>query len=246
MSGAGTGLIQQPILVGLLYHPVHGHWLIDTGVHPRLKSQNWLTRLFLKVSRLHIPEGPLPVPRQLSGLFLSHFHLDHAAGLKDFPGLPVATSRTGYEWAQKPAGWRSGWCNSLMPDDLGRRALWLEDLPQRQYERVRGGDLFGDGSVLAVPLPGHCPGQHGLLCQTEAGRVFFVADAAGHSAILTEGRSQRLPTLFAADLPAERRTRCFLRSLKDWCRLIPSHCPEAYVNHRLTLRHALDPDPPAL
>ena len=227
MSGATARLIEQPILVGLLTHPQRGTWLIDTGVHPRLRRQGWLLRLFLRLSRTQIPDRPLPVP-PLAGIFLSHFHLDHAAGLLDFPELPVATSRQGYDWALRPAGWRSGWSNSLMPADLARRARWLEDLPPARDGPVSGGDLFGDGSVLAVSLPGHAVGQHGLLCQTPRGRVFFVADAAGHQAILREQRSQRLPTLIAADLGAERRTRAFLSALVDWCQLVPSHCPLAY------------------
>ncbi|MBT9582892.1 MBL fold metallo-hydrolase [bacterium] len=227
LSGAGWNTLEQPVLVGVLRHPQRGHYLIDTGTHPRLWQQNWSTRLFLWLARMHIPAGPPPVPI-LSGIFLSHFHFDHAAGLLDFPDLPVVTSRAGYAWGRQPAGRLSGWCNSLMPADLERRATWVEDLPQRQCGPVSGGDLFGDGSVLTVSLPGHAVGQHGLLCQTERGRVFFVADAAAHSQVLIGNAKQRLPCLIASDRPAERRTRAFLRGLRNWCTMVPSHCPVAY------------------
>jgi glyoxylase-like metal-dependent hydrolase (beta-lactamase superfamily II) len=227
MSGIGWGRLRQPVLVGLLTHPVGGQWLIDTGTHPRLWRQSAWVRLFLWAARMNIPPGPLPVA-DVRGIFLSHFHLDHGAGLLDFPGLPVATSRQGYQWAQGTAARWRGWCPSLMPADLAGRALWLEDLPAVQQGPVRGGDFFGDGSVLTVPLPGHAPGQHGLLCDTEQGRVFFVADAAAHSACLREDRTQRLPCLIATDGAAERQTRHFLGSLKSWCWMVPSHCPLAY------------------
>ena len=227
MSGGGWRLLYQPVLVGLLHHPRWGHWLIDTGTHPRLRRQNLSTRVFLWLAGMKIPEEPLSVP-PLSGLFLSHFHLDHGAGLLDFPKTPVVTSRQGYEWACRPAGLLSGWSNALMPLDLAHRTSWLEDLPQRQLGPLTGGDLFGDGSVLAVPLPGHAVGQYGLLCDTEQGRIFFVADAAAHSSVLCPGRQQRLPCLIAPDRRAERRTRQWLSSLSGWCWCVPSHCPVAY------------------
>ncbi|MFG3756456.1 MBL fold metallo-hydrolase, partial [Klebsiella pneumoniae] len=38
---------------------------------------------------------------------------------------------------------------------------------------------FGDRSVIAVPLPGHAPGQFGIRIETTGGRdVFLAADAA--------------------------------------------------------------------
>ncbi len=231
MSDQGCRWIRQPVLVGLLIHPVRGTWLLDTGLHPRLWQQGLATRLFLYGSQMHLSESPRP---RVEGIFLSHFHLDHGAGLLDFPGVPLATSRAGYEWAVTGANLRHGWCRGLMPANLAARTRWLEELPQVQNGPVRGGDFFGDGSVLAVPLPGHALGQYGLLCETEQGRIFFVADAAGHSHVLTQGCRQRLPTLIAYNRRAERQTQDFLRSLVGWCWLVPSHCPLAYRTGPLT------------
>jgi glyoxylase-like metal-dependent hydrolase (beta-lactamase superfamily II) len=39
-------------------------------------------------------------------------------------------------------------------------------------------DLFGDGSCLAIPLPGHAAGQMGLLVHSDAGPTLLAADAA--------------------------------------------------------------------
>ena len=227
MSGGGWSMLDQPVLVGLLTHPQRGTWLIDTGVHPRLFSQGLATRLFLWMAAMHVPSGPPPTP-PLSGLFLSHFHLDHGAALLDFGGLPVITSRLGYAAALKSRSLLSGWCRGLMPPDLADRALWLEDLPLRSCGPLAGHDLFGDGSVLAVSLPGHATGQHGLFCHSEVGDIFFVADAAGHSHVLTEGRRQRLPNLISSDLRATLATQAWLRSLRERCWMVPSHCPLAY------------------
>jgi glyoxylase-like metal-dependent hydrolase (beta-lactamase superfamily II) len=212
-------MLRQPILVGVVEHPTAGRWLIDTGAHPRLLAQGWATRLFLRAARMEVPAGPPPVDK-LAGIFLTHFHLDHVAGLLDFPGVPVRAARAGYH-AALAHGMRQGYCRALIPYDFAGRALWLEDT---------GTDLFGDGSVIAMPLPGHAEGQHGLLCRTQSETVFFVADAVAHRDILLRGASQSLPSLIANNRTAERNTR---RSLREHSGpIVPAHCPVSYLPWR--------------
>ena len=115
-----------------------------------------------------------------------------------------------------------------MPSDLPERALWLEAMPRLELAGISGRDVFGDGSVLAVNLPGHAVGQHGLLCRTSKGPIFFVADAAAHSWILTRGNRPRLPRLISHDDGAQQRTQRWLEGLTDRCWMVPSHCPLAY------------------
>lgn len=218
LSGAGWRWLRQPILVGLIEHPQHGRWLVDTGLHPRILAQGRMARLFARLSRMEIPLGPPPV-ENLAGIFLTHFHLDHVAGLLDFPDLPVRAARAGY--AACARGIRDGYCPALIPTDLPQRALWLEDT---------GPDLFGDLSVLAVPLPGHAQGQHGLLCRTHHDTVFFVADAVAHGDILHKNACQRLPTLIASDRKAERATREHLKNHAG--PIVPAHCPVSYLPWR--------------
>lgn len=228
MRGGGWRTIRQPVLVGILEHPRAGTWLLDTGLHPQLSRVDWKLRLFMALSRMRVPTG-LPPSGPLDGVFLSHFHLDHAAGLCALRPEHLLTSREGYESSRLGSSMHLGWHAKLWPEGQTERTQWLEDLPRRNNGPVHGFDLFGDGSVLAVPLPGHCHGQYGLLCETEAGRVFFVADAVGHSHVLTRGLKQRLPSWIAADHAAEARTQTWLRSLLGWCWMVPSHCPKAYL-----------------
>ncbi|ODT60128.1 hypothetical protein ABS71_17485 [bacterium SCN 62-11] len=227
MRGGGVRIIRQPVLVGLLEHPRAGCWLLDTGLHPRIREVSLQLRLFTQLSRMQVPDGLPPTP-PLSGVFLSHFHLDHGAGLTALRPEVLLTSREGYESSRLGSDLHVGWHAALWPEDQFARTRWVEDLPRRSHGPVTGFDVFEDGSVLAVPLPGHCHGQYGLLCQTAAGRVFFVADAVGHSYVLTQGLRQRLPSLIAADPVAEARTQNWLRNLLHWCWMVPSHCPHAY------------------
>ncbi|MFN8606463.1 MAG: MBL fold metallo-hydrolase [Vulcanimicrobiota bacterium] len=220
--------MRQPVLVGVLEHPRGGRWLIDTGLHPRLARLGFPLNLFVRFGRLRLPGG-VPPAQDLAGVFLSHFHLDHGAGLAALEPPVLLTSREGYESSRLGGDLHPGWSQSLWPPGLFERTRWLEDFPRASQGPVTGFDLFGDRSVLAVPLPGHCHGQYGLLCQTESGRVFFIADACGTSRVLTQGLKQRAPSWIAADRRAEGRTQAWLRNLIHWCWMVPSHCPRAYL-----------------
>ncbi len=210
--------IEQPILVGLLHHPSRGTWLIDTGVHPRL-ARSW-SRLFLILVGLKMVS--FRVPETISGILLTHWHLDHTAGLQDFPKLPVIASRAGFQAAQglESSSWLEhllrlarGYDKRLIPDDISPRTQWLEDLPLLPVSaEFLGRDLFGDGSVMAVPLPGHAAGQHGFWF--ESVKLFYVADAIGHNKMLDDRVDPRVPLLISEDRVAERETRIKLRRLR--------------------------------
>ena len=90
-------------------------------------------------------------------------------------------------------------------------------------------DVVGDGSLIAVPLPGHARGQMGLVCQIEDGRrLFLVADAAWIADNITRNvEPQRIVDRFAHDAKAYHDTLARLRSLhkaRPEIIMMPSHC----------------------
>ena len=92
----------------------------------------------------------------------------------------------------------------LMPDDFEARGLALEDLPLVECAGLGPAyDVAGDGTLLAVPLPGHAAGQCGLLCQLKGGtRVLLCADAAWlRSNINQSGDAAKPRTEGAGDKP---------------------------------------------
>jgi glyoxylase-like metal-dependent hydrolase (beta-lactamase superfamily II) len=108
---------------------------------------------------------------------------------------------------------RRGYWWDLLPPDFERRVRWIEEIPQ--------GDLFGDGSVRAIPLPGHSPGMHGLLSE----QLIYAADAAGHSRILEGKARRRLSTLIAWDRGQEAQSVALLRQYPSHLPRILAHCP---------------------
>ena len=149
-------------------------------------------------------------------------------------------SAAGLEALRRSSRWRrlqSAFLPELLPDDFDARGSAIEDLPSvrlsgewRPFESAR--DVLGDGSLLAVHLPGHAAGQYGLICRLANGRtLFLVADAAWVRANIAELALPAWPVRFLVD--DHRAFVETLRALHEIGRrmpevtMIPSHCVES-------------------
>src|SRR5687768_3695112 len=170
----GTGRrMRVPVTVALLLHPEHGWGLFDTGSAPRINeaSARWPFRIY----RYVVPSSPDDVqavvdqlPRfavtaaDVRWIVVSHFHPDHVAGLHDFPHARLITTRVAYDYARSLAGWRAlrrGVLPDLLPGDFAARATLVTEFGATDLNALGPThDLFGDGSGLLVPLPGHARG----------------------------------------------------------------------------------------
>ncbi len=160
----------------LVQHP-RGRFLFDTALGRDIDRQYrqdmpwWAKPLFAY--------GPVtPVQDQLEAarlgtvdrIILSHAHWDHASGLVDFPKAEVWITPAEKDFiARQHPG-------AVLPSQVGSPALkWkvydLDDRPFASFARSR--DVFGDGSVVLVPLPGHTPGSVGLFLTVASGRQYF-------------------------------------------------------------------------
>jgi N-acyl homoserine lactone hydrolase len=96
---------------------------------------------------------------------LSHLHQDHIGGLGELGQANIVVSQT--EW---------GTLSTPLPEMRGLMTRHI-DLPGVRWQRVEPGptddpglapfvqshDLFGDGSLVLLPTPGHTPGSMSLL-----------------------------------------------------------------------------------
>lgn len=236
-----------PALVALIVHPVEGPILFDTGYDPAFleATRPFPERLYRWLTP---PEIASPVADRLAAegldpgdvrhIVLSHFHGDHASGLARFSNATVHCSKAGLRsvWGRgRIRALIAGTPQGLLPPDLPERSVYFEDRPFVPLDRdlapfVSGADLLGDGSLLAVPLPGHCPGHWGLLLREPRGLHFLVADSAWSSRAIRENRpAPGLTAAFLGEAGVGRETLSRLHALRvrnPDILLTPSHCAE--------------------
>lgn len=235
-----------PALATLLHHRVHGWLLFDTGYAPHfhVATHPFPERLYRWVTPVHLQPDESLVQQlaaqdiaaaQIRWVLLSHLHGDHVAGVADFPQAQVACARQAWDDLHgrgRIAATRQGFLPALL-DGVRPRLHWFEDCPLahppdmlRGFAEVR--DLFGDGSLLLVPLPGHAPGHYGLWFEDEQGPVFLVADAVWSSDALRKGvPPPALVSAWLGDRPRYEHTLRQLQALQQAypaLRIVPAHC----------------------
>jgi N-acyl homoserine lactone hydrolase len=116
-------------------------------------------------------------PTDLDFILLSHLHWDHVAGIPDLPGVQLRLNRVEYDAASQGLFEKN---HGLVRRLLCNNPVKLLDFKGPAYEGFRSSyDVFGDGSIILVPLPGHTAGQIGLFINRAHGaRLFLLADAA--------------------------------------------------------------------
>jgi len=159
-----------------------GNFLFDTGLGINAEKQfknnfNFLLRQLFKYKE------HFPVKIQLDSLkfdtdslgfiLISHLHWDHASGIKDFPNTPIWTSREEYTHAfseqAKPPGFIKDQYNG---DSVTWKLLDMDTIPYYNFDKSL--DLFGDGTIVLVELPGHTLGSLGMFVNLPSGKIYFI------------------------------------------------------------------------
>lgn len=184
--------------------------LFDTGLGAQVDAQyardmpRW-QRPFFRYER------PVrPVAAQLAGqglppvtrIILSHSHWDHASGIADFPQAEVWAAPEELAVVRHPHGGVGGaWPSQVGAPGIHWRALRFADTPYEGFARSR--DVFGDGSVVLVPMFGHTEGSVGMFVNRGARRYFFVGDVVWSASALREGAGKFWPARVLVDHDAE-------------------------------------------
>lgn len=181
---AGLEDAEEPIQVyfHVVRHPLHGTFIIDTGVERALKDDpdhavlSGMVASAAGVDKMKVREslGEWLAARKekLGGVFLTHLHLDHILGLPDVPrGTPIYAG----PGETAPRKFENIVVQGVIDGELEGH----DPLNEWGYsENKRVIDVFGDGSFWAMWLPGHTPGSTAYLARTEHGTVIFTGDVS--------------------------------------------------------------------
>lgn len=115
-------------------------------------------------------------PADVEFVGISHYHNDHTGQLASFPGSTLVIGQGDWD-SVRPDTTPDG----VPREDYDRRrapfAHWTSGEGRVEAVRTPQHDLFGDGSVVLISLPGHTPGHHGLLVRLEdKGNVLLTGD----------------------------------------------------------------------
>ena len=240
-----------PAYVGIIRHPDHGIILFDTGYDPAFfkATQPFPERFYRWATPVQLDQGETAKQwlaslgidlKDVKALVLSHFHGDHIAGLTSFPNASIYCSAAGLKQIQSGSRLSrvtQGLLSTLVPADIEKRAVFFENLPPSNLPSAfapfeTAADLLGDGSLLAVELPGHCKGHWGLALRNHNdGDILLIADAAWSiGAVRRNVPPPRLTTALLGHTQTYRETLEKLNAItyrNQSLTLLPSHCPAA-------------------
>jgi glyoxylase-like metal-dependent hydrolase (beta-lactamase superfamily II) len=188
-------------------HPTEGWVVIDTGYGDAFKQASrrwpwrlcrWLMPVRAEVSAAGALAGAGIAAGEVRHVVVSHFHGGHVGGLRDFPAARFYYHENALRSLARLTECRqaaAAFFPALLPGDFSRRARWItaerfardEDVPFMTH------DLFGDGLIRLVHLPGHAPGHTGVLLKTEGRRIFYAADAFWRSCQIEKPGNLMLP-----------------------------------------------------
>ncbi len=174
--------VEIQVLAHLIEHPDQGAWLVDTGLGAAFADAPYgdIRGLGARVALEPFEQEPgEALGDQLTvlgvnpvGVFFTHLHLDHTAGVPDLSGDLRYVAGAGETPSSVPG--------LAVHDHLAEVEL-LELLGWSDLPSVDGwpaADVLGDGSLWALPSPGHSPGHLSWLVLTDGGLVLLTGDAA--------------------------------------------------------------------
>jgi glyoxylase-like metal-dependent hydrolase (beta-lactamase superfamily II) len=219
-SGGSTDPLRLPIPAWLVRHR-RGDVVFDAGLHPGLADGPEGLGRRAKIFTPDVAHGGTVGPRLAEHdvdpagpltVVVSHCHFDHVGGLCELPNARLIVHAD--EWAAAQAEADAGFDRELY--DLGHDVLTVDGAH----------DLFGDGTVVTVPTPGHTCGHQSLRVVTQDGPTILTADACYFSHTLDDGI---LPP-FAFDEAQQRRSLAMLRRERDaGTRIVPGHDADAFL-----------------
>jgi glyoxylase-like metal-dependent hydrolase (beta-lactamase superfamily II) len=229
-------------LAALLEHPREGLILFDTGYAPRLLEvfkrfpssiYGYLTPTTTRDEWSALRQINMLgyTAKDIRTVIISHLHADHIAGLDDFPEATFLLSSEATQLISQQgfSALKHGFIPSLFPKTttLKKVESFQKELPGFRHTY----DIFDDGLLRLISLPGHAKGQLGLFARTTHGSVLLAADGCWSTKAYKDNHAPSpLAIRFLFDdvqetLKTLENLHTFHKSNPEVL-IIPSHCPD--------------------
>ncbi|MFT5573841.1 MAG: N-acyl homoserine lactone hydrolase [Cryomorphaceae bacterium] len=178
-----AGLIDKEediqLFLYVLTHHSKGTFLIDSGISERFidaennEDVSFIVKKAMNLSNIEVIKSTKEIVNSIgsiNGVFLTHIHLDHIMGLLDVaPGVPVFTGPGDASSEMLTHAASRGSTDRLLAN-AGTLREW-------QFGPQGIVDVFGDGALWALHVPGHTPGATAYLANTASGPQLMIGDA---------------------------------------------------------------------
>ena len=174
-------LLTIPVYAFLIEHDNGKKLLLDTGWSDKVR-RHALSHLGIVnlTEKAILPDGQCIheqlhargiSPDELDCVVLSHLHVDHAGGIRSLSGArrflcseeELSAARKG-SVAYRKSCWKGVSLETFSWSDMGLGPTG------------KACDLYGDGTILLVSVPGHTPGQCAMLLRSNGNQLLLTAD----------------------------------------------------------------------
>ncbi|APR76337.1 Hypothetical protein A7982_01684 [Minicystis rosea] len=246
LAGSSEDPVWEVTFSGLLVRHPQGHVLVDTGrsshFSQELESAGFFSRQLLRSVQgggdlvASAPDALRRVgedPSRLGAIALSHIHGDHAGGLVDLPNIPVlvAPAELSFASQQKDKGGFDVIQAHALAVEARAKPIQLTNKPYENFDK--SADLYGDGSIVFVPLGGHTPGSIGTFVnRSPTERYLHIGDAANLLEAVERRRGKSIVLQFTdhdgseADATLAKLTQ--LHAMDPGLQIIPAHDRKAW------------------
>jgi glyoxylase-like metal-dependent hydrolase (beta-lactamase superfamily II) len=216
----------------LVRHP-RGDLLIDAGLGEREATgqglTGWRRFVFDRTAGSNEPRGSLgelldALHARPLAVIASHAHADHLGGLLQLPGVPAWLAQEELDFVNRPD---SPVAPALVHALQGRmEPIAFTSGAYALFERSH--DVFGDGTVVVVPTPGHTPGSVSTFVSLGDRRFVHVGDLVNLQESIERGATKSAVMRWltdddAAKTDAQVATLVALHQLDPTLWVLPAH-----------------------
>jgi N-acyl homoserine lactone hydrolase len=184
-----------PVYCWLIEHPA-GPFLIDAGEIDKVNEHGYLPDniIFKGAAKYEIcreDEVDIQLEKigykteQIRGIFLTHFHSDHVDGVRHFPNAKIFASKAAYDFLLSPQGAGLGYFKEHLP--VWFRPETFEFGNDKDDIFTTSKNLLSDGSIIAVPMPGHSSGHTAYIVKSKERRFIFSGDTTFTRTTMIDG-----------------------------------------------------------